>query len=91
LAFRAAQSAKSPGKFMRKCLIASALIQYIASESCPSVFPVRGAKPIFADTGIFMRTEAKFLGQYINFCSRVIHMRLPANKNVLSIVFTHPF
>jgi hypothetical protein len=29
---------------------------------------------------IFMRTDAKFLGQHINSCSRVIHKSLPANK-----------
>ncbi|HEX7617977.1 MAG TPA: hypothetical protein VF480_04570, partial [Verrucomicrobiae bacterium] len=27
-----------------------------------------------------MRTGAKFRGQHINSCSRVIHMSLPANK-----------
>jgi hypothetical protein len=56
--------------------------------SCfPSAFNIKMIETIFADTSIFTQTDAKFLGQHINSCSRVIHMSLPANKIKLSFVF----
>jgi hypothetical protein len=53
----------------------------------PSTFNTEMLETIFVDANIFMQTDAKFLGQHINSCSRVIHMGRPANKIKLSFAF----
>jgi hypothetical protein len=54
---------------------------------CLSAFNIEMLETTSAALTIFMQTDAKFRGQHINSCSRVIHMSLPANKIKLSFAF----
>jgi hypothetical protein len=64
------------------------LCQQIIFVRFPFAFTIKTLETTFANLDIFTQTDAKFLGQHINSCSRVIHMGLPANKIKLSFGFT---
>jgi hypothetical protein len=72
-------------------MIFNVLHQQIVFNCFLSAFNIEILETNFADLSIFMQTNAKFLGQHINSCSRVIHMSFPANKIKLSFILAASF
>jgi hypothetical protein len=78
---------KASLNYRNNLLIFNMLRHCIFFVRFPSASTIKMPETTFVNADIFKQTDAKFRGQHINSCSRVIHTSFPANKIKLSSGF----